>query len=172
MKFVKSIWTTITGSISSLIPLFFACCKTGACTTVCLSPISSIFGISSATLIASPFLQSFYPLLLTISAVSFTISYYNIYVIPKYNLTNCYAECACEPKINSFQEKFTLYSFWIGLIASIIFFTYFEYQNYKANSSAKTPIQTEQIINSTNKTISTDTTETEKPCCSGDKKCE
>jgi predicted negative regulator of RcsB-dependent stress response len=92
-------------------------------------------------------------------------------VLPKY-ATTCTTDCACEPAKNSFQQKFSFWIFWVGLVASIIFFTYFEYQNYQANTTAKVLIKTEQIINSTKKTMPTDTTETEKPCCSEGQKCE
>ena len=151
--------------------MFFTVCKSGACAVACVSPVASILGISSASLIASPLAQSLFPLLLVISAVSFTVSYYKLYVLPKY-ATTCNTDCACEPTKKSFQQKFSVWIFWVGLVASIIFFTYFEYQNYKANTTAKTTIRTEQIINSTNNLISNDTTKTEKPCCSGDKKYE
>ena len=171
MNKLKSIWTTLSGSLSSIIPMFFTVCKSGACTVACVSPIASVLGISSASLTASPLMQSLVPLLLVISAVSFTVSYYKLYVLPKY-AKSCDTDCACEPTKNSFQQKFSVWTFWVGLAASIIFFTYFEFQNYKANTTSKATIKTEQIINSANKTISTDTTETEKPCCSGDKKCE
>lgn len=173
MKFIKSIWTTITGSISSIIPLFFAVCKSGACTVACASPVASLLGISSASLMASPLMQSMFPVLIAISAVSFTVSYYNIYVLPKYAATNCETDCACEPAKNSFQEKFTLWSFWIGLIASIIFFSYFEFQNYKSNSAPKKNIIIEKkLISNDSTSIISDTSESEEPCCSGGKKCE
>jgi hypothetical protein len=168
MNTFKPIWTTISGSISSIIPMFFTVCKSGVCTVACVSPIASILGISSASLIASPLTQSLFPLLLVISAVSFTVSYYKLYVLPKY-ATSCNSDCACEPTKNTFQQKFSLWTFWVGLAASFLFFTYFEYQNYKANTTAKPTIKTEQKLNST---ITTDTTETEKPCCSSGEKCE
>ena len=171
MNKFKSIWTTISGSISSIIPMFFTVCKSGVCTVACVSPVASILGISSASLIASPLTQSLFPLLLVISSVSFTISYYKLYLLPKYK-TNCNSDCACEPTKNTFQQKFSVWTFWVGLITSIIFFSYFEYQNYNANITAKATIKKEKIINSTNNIITTDTIETEKPCCSGDKKCE
>jgi len=115
--------------------MFFTVCKSGACAAVCMSPIASVLGISSAFLTTSPIMQSFVPLLLVISAVSFTVSYYKLYVLPKYTTTNnCATDCACDETNQDKQYKFPLYTFWIGLLASIIFFTYFEYQNYKANS--------------------------------------
>lgn len=173
MKYLKSVWTTITGSISSIIPLFFTVCKSGACTAACVSPVASLLGISSASLIASPLMQSMFPLLIAISAVSFTVSYYNIYVLPKYTATNCKTDCACEPAKNTFQERFTLWSFWIGLIASIIFFSYFEYQNYKSNIAPKKNISIEQKLSINDSIIViSDTTETEEPCCAEGKTCE
>ena len=104
MNKIKSFWTTITGSISSIIPLFFTVCKSGACGAVCVSPIASLFGISSAGLIASPLTQSLFPLLLAISAVSFTVSYYKLYVLPKL-ATNCNTDCAELP-----NKKWTKFS--------------------------------------------------------------
>ena len=175
MNKIKSIWTSITGSLSSIIPMFFTVCKSGACGAVCVSPVASILGISSASLIASPLVQSLFPLLLVISAVSFTVSYYKIYVLPKYASTTCNTDCDCEPVKKSFQQKFSLWTFWIGLIASIIFFTYFEVQNYKANN---TPIATEKTECCSPTTATTDSltnqaeADTTKPCCSEGKKCE
>jgi hypothetical protein len=151
--------------------MFFTVCKSGACTVACASPIASVLGISSASLTASPLLQSLVPLLLAISAVSFTVSYYKLYILPKY-AKSCDADCACEPAKNSFQQKISIGTFWVGLVASTIFFTYFEYQNFEANSTSKVTKKVEQILSSTNQTIATDTTDTEKPCCSDGQKCE
>jgi hypothetical protein len=175
MSKLKSIQTTITGSISSIIPMFFTVCKTGACATACASPIAALFGVSSASLIASPITQSLFPLLLAISAVSFTISYYNIYVLPK-KASTCNTDCACDPPKKTFQQKFSIYTFWIGLVASITFFSYFEYQNYEANSKAKEMTINQKINNTaqilpSNSSIVSDTLETEKPCCSGGQEC-
>ena len=168
MKKIKSFWTTISGSISSIIPLFFTVCKSGTCGAICISPIASILGISSATLIASPLTQSIFPLLLVISSVSFTISYYKLYVLPKLTENNsCNTDCNCETPKHTKKYKIPLYTFWIGLLASTIFFTYFEYQNYKANTSLVRKQNTEIKI-----TSPIDSTDTEKSCCSGDQKCE
>jgi hypothetical protein len=186
MNKIKSIWTTISGSISSIIPMFFTVCKSGACTAVCVSPIASVLGISSASLTASPIMQSLVPLLLVISAVSFTVSYYKLYVLPKYatSKTNCETDCACETPTQSKQYKFSLYTFWIGLLTSIIFFTYFEYQNYKANTQklkAEISTKTEEpccasgttcYTTATIKEVVKDTTGLEKPCCTETQKCE
>jgi hypothetical protein len=161
VKKIKSFWLTISGSISSIIPLFFTVCKSGACGAVCISPIASILGISSATLIASPITQSLFPLLLVISSVSFTISYYKLYVLPKLTEYNtCNSDCNCENPKQTKQYKISLYTFWIGLLASVFFFTYFEYQNYKANSSLVNK-QNVEIKNAT----SDDSLNTEIPCC-------
>ncbi len=163
----KSIWTSLSGSISAIIPMFFTVCKSGVCTVACVSPIASLLGISSAGLMASPITKSLYPLLLVICAVSFTISYYKIYVLPKYSATACENDCACEPAKNSFQQKFSIWLFWIGLLTSIFFFSFFEYQNYKANTKATN--RTEQIHNPINPI---DTTKVEAPCCSEGETCE
>lgn len=120
MNSLKSIGSSISGSISSIIPMFFTVCKSGVCTVACASPIASLLGISSASLVASPLMQSLVPLLLAISAVSFTVSYYKLYVLPKY-ATTCNTNCACEPAQTTFKEKFSIYTFWIGLITSIVF---------------------------------------------------
>jgi hypothetical protein len=138
MNKLKNIWTTITGSVSSILPLFFAVCKPGgACAVACASPIASLFGISSASLAATPLMKSLYPILLVISAVSFTVSYYRLYVLPRYstsNTTGCDDACACDTVKDDKQLKLSKYIFWIGLLASVGFFSYFEYQNYKINS--------------------------------------
>jgi hypothetical protein len=172
MSKLKSIWTSLSGSVSSILPLFFAVCKPGgACAVACASPIASLFGISSASLAATPLMKSMYPLLLVISAVSFTVSYYKLYILPKYAKTNssgCDTECGCETPKDLKQFKLSRVIFWIGLLASVFFFSYFEYQNYKANTAATTINKTEQSVNSNQ----TDTTESKEPCCSGDTKCE
>jgi hypothetical protein len=168
MKKFKSIYTTLSGSISSIIPMFFTVCKSGVCTVACVSPIASVLGISSAGLMASPLTQSLYPLLLVICAVSFTVSYYKIYVLPKYATTNCETDCACEPTKNSFQQKFAVWTFWIGLLASIFFFSYFEYQNYKANVATKELKKSVQK----SKIPLTDSAESEEPCCGEGESCE
>jgi hypothetical protein len=113
MNKFKSIWASIMGSISSVIPLLFACCKSGACIGVCTSPITSLFGISTAGMVTSPWFGFLEPVLIAVSAVSFTISYYNIYVLPKYT-TSCDTSCDCAPSID--KQKQELYSkiiFWV-----------------------------------------------------------
>ena len=54
MKSKKTIWTTITGGLASVAPILFSVCKGGACVGVCVSPVASLFGISSATIAAPP----------------------------------------------------------------------------------------------------------------------
>lgn len=158
MNRLKSLWTTITGSISSIFPLFFAVCKPGgACAVACASPIASLFGISSASLAATPLMKSLYPLLIAISAVSFTVSYYKLYVIPRYlspTNTGCNTVCGCESTPSVKKYDMTKIIFWIGLLASIGFFSYFEYQNYKVNT-AKNIVET-----------------TEEACCAEGESCE
>lgn len=137
MKKLKSFWLTLTGSVSSVVPVLFACCKSGACVGVCASPVASLFGISRASIAGSPLMSALEPLLIAISAVSFTVSYYTLYVLPKYATCNTGADCACGPT-NAEKRKVRLSKsiFWVGLIASIIFITYFEYQKYQNNVTA------------------------------------
>jgi hypothetical protein len=174
MNKIKSIWTTITGSISSVIPLFFACCKSGACASACVSPVASIFGISSASFTASPLFNAIVPLLLALSAISFTISYYNLYVLPK--RADCNNDCNCDTPQNKRKEKVSKWIFWIGLLASIFFFTYFEIQKYKAENvpaESSMTIQNNNPETSANDSLnSADTTTVQKKCCSSGSKCE
>ncbi len=154
MKSKKSIWTTITGGITSAAPILLSCCKSGACVGVCASPIASLFGISSATLASSPIISALEPLLIAISAVSFTISYYSLYVLPK---TNCDAEgnCDCEPTDKEKRRiKLTKIVFWLGLVLSIGFLSYFEYLKYQAASNAAT--------------CGTECSSDSEACCEGD----
>ncbi len=135
MKAKKSIWTTITGSFTSAAPILLSCCKSGACVGVCASPIASLFGVSSATIASSPLVSALEPLLIAISAVSFTVSYYSLYVLPKFNC-NTEGACACAPTEKEKRKtKINKSVFWIGLILSIGFLSYFEYSKYQAASS-------------------------------------
>ncbi len=166
MNTIKSFWISISGSVSSIIPLFFTVCKSGACGAVCISPVASILGISSATLITSPLTQSLFPLLLVISAVSFTVSYYKLYVLPTYSTTNnCTTNCACEAPQKTSQYKISLWTFWIGVITSIIFFTYFEYQNYKANTAEVNKSTTDVLNNNVLNTKDTTACGVAGNCC-------
>lgn len=160
MNKIKSFSTTITGSLSSIIPLFFTVCKSGACGAACINPVASLLGISSAGLMASPLMQSFVPLLLVISAVSFTVSYYKIYVLPKQQQPSC-NDGSCDIPKKSGKEKLAVWTFWIGLLVSIAFFTYFEIENYKSNSSQQaTPVE--------KCTTDSNTEKQETPCCTTD----
>lgn len=138
MKAKRTIWTTITGGLTSSAPILLACCKSGACVGVCASPVASLFGVSSATIANSPVINALEPALIAISAVSFTISYYSLYVIPRFN---CKTEnlCECAPgdkeKRNVKRSKAI---FWIGLILSLSFLSYFEYSKYNAATSKQT----------------------------------
>jgi len=135
MEAKKTIWTTITGGLSSAMPILFSVCKGGACVGVCVSPVASLFGISSATIASSPLVNAFEPLLIAISAVSFTVSYYSLYVIPKFNC-NKDGACACAPTEKEKRKtKITKVIFWLGLILSIGFLSYFEYTKYQATNN-------------------------------------
>jgi hypothetical protein len=137
MKKLKSLWLTITGSVSSVVPVLFACCKSGACVGVCASPVASLFGISTASIASSPLMSALEPLLIAISAVSFTVSYYTLYVLPKYAVCGTGADCACGPTDKEKRKvKVSKWIFWTGLVVSIAFLSYFEYQKYQSNVAA------------------------------------
>lgn len=132
MEGKKSFWTTLTGGLASAAPILFSVCKGGACVGVCVSPIASLFGISSATVAASPIVSAIEPLLIAISAVSFTVSYYSLYVLPKLNCGTP-GGCACEPGAKEKRKlKINKAVFWIGLMLSIGFLSYFEVTKYQA----------------------------------------
>jgi hypothetical protein len=132
METKKSIWTSITGGLTSAAPILLSCCKSGACVGVCASPIASLFGVSSATIASSPLVSTLEPLLIAISAVSFTISYYSLYVLPKFSSCATGNSCECGPTDKEKRKtKITKAVFWIGLILSIGFLSYFEYTKYQ-----------------------------------------
>lgn len=144
METKKSIWTSITGGLTSAAPILLSCCKSGACVGVCASPIASLFGVSSATIASSPLVSALEPLLIAISAVSFTISYYSLYVIPKLNSCNSGNSCECGPTDKEKRKtKITKAVFWIGLILSVGFLSYFEYTKYQASISQSDCTQAE-----------------------------
>lgn len=134
MKEKKTIWATLTGGLTSTVPILFSVCKGGACVGVCVSPVASLFGVSSATIASSPLVSALEPLLIAVSAVSFTISYYSLYVIPKLNCSTD-ESCSCEP-IDKEKRKINITKavFWLGLLLSISFLSYFEYQKFQASS--------------------------------------
>ncbi|MBA3681915.1 MAG: hypothetical protein H0W73_12255 [Bacteroidetes bacterium] len=141
MKAKKSLWASITGGLTSAAPILLSCCKSGACVGVCASPIASLFGVSSATIASSPLVMALEPLLIAISAVSFTISYYSLYVLPKLNC-NTPDGCACEPTAKEKRKtKINKAVFWTGLILSIGFLSYFEITKYQAAKNAEASIE-------------------------------
>lgn len=142
MKAKRTIWTTITGGLTSSAPILLACCKSGACVGVCASPVASLFGVSSATIANSPVINALEPLLIAISAVSFTISYYSLYVIPKFNCNTGNA-CNCGPSDKEKRKvKLSKAIFWIGLVLSLSFLSYFEYSKYSSATSKQTECST------------------------------
>jgi hypothetical protein len=137
MKTKKSILAIITGGLSSAAPILFSVCKGGACVGVCVSPVASLFGVSSAAIASSPLVSVLEPLLIAISAVSFTTSYYSLYVLPKFNC-NTPDGCTCEPTDKEKRKiKVTKGIFWFGLILSIGFLSYFEITEYQAAKIAE-----------------------------------
>ena len=166
MKIKKSIWTTITGGLASFTPILFSVCKGGACVGVCVSPVASLFGISSATIAASPIVSAIEPLLIAISAVSFTISYYSLYVLPKFNC-NTDGSCDCAPTDKEKRKtKITKAIFCLGLILSIGFLSYFEYQKYQVNTQAE--CSTSECASGE---CSTDNEESYTPSCDSTSSC-
>lgn len=136
MKSKKSLWTSITGGVTSAAPILLSCCKSGACIGVCANPVASLFGISSAAMTNSPWIAALEPILIAVSAVSFTISYYSLYVLPKLACATPDG-CACEPSAKEKRRtKINKAVFWFGLILSIGFLSYFEYNKYQANVAA------------------------------------
>lgn len=137
MKEKRTIWTTLTGGLTSTAPVLLACCKSGACVGVCASPVASLFGVSTAAIANSPVFSVIEPLLIAISAVSFTISYYTLYVIPKLNCKTDNA-CGCAPSEKEQRKtKRRKAIFWISLVVSISAIAYFEYEKYVNASSEK-----------------------------------
>lgn len=138
----KSITSSVTGSITSFVPILFSACKSGACVGVCVSPVASLFGVSSATIASSPIVSALEPILIALSAVSFTISYYSLYVLPKFSCGTS-GDCACGPNAKEIRKvKISKAVFWIGLLLSLSFLSYFEYSKY-SNSSSSNLAQTE-----------------------------
>ncbi|HRH09861.1 MAG TPA: hypothetical protein PLU73_00025 [Bacteroidia bacterium] len=130
MKQKKTIWTSITGGLTSTAPILLSCCKSGACIGVCASPFASLFGISSSALASSPIVSALEPVLIAVSTVSFTISYYSLYVLPKLNCAT--GDCACEPDEKEKRKtKMAKIIFWLGLVLSLSFLSYFEYNKYQ-----------------------------------------
>jgi len=173
MSKIKSIWTSITGSVSSGAPLLFACCKSGACVGVCASPVASLFGVSAAGFASSPWMDAAVPLLIALSAVSFTASYYKLYVLPKF-APACDTDCGCDTAKPSMNTKVSKAIFWTGLVASIGFFSFFEYQKFQANnlSAAASSCSTSASGKCTTETATAFASfgSNEKvPCCSEEK---
>jgi len=136
MSSKKSILSSITGSLTSTAPILLSCCKSGACIGVCASPVAALFGVSSASLLNSPLISVLEPVLIAVSAVSFTISYYSIYVIPKFSC-NTGEACDCKPDgRKARRDKLNKFVFWFGLILSLGFLSYFEYSKYQQNTSS------------------------------------
>lgn len=161
MKTKKTFWTTLTGGLTSAAPILLSCCKSGACIGVCASPVASLFGISSATLASSPIVSALEPILIAVSAVSFTISYYSLYVLPKFNCSTD-GSCECAPTEKEIRRtKLNKFVFWFGLIASLGFLSYFEVQKYNAASANSTECSTSSCAPGECEE------ETSEECCAG-----
>lgn len=129
----KSIWSSVTGGLTSAAPVLLSCCKSGACIGVCASPVASLFGLSAATLASSPWVRALEPILIAVSAVSFTVSYYTLYKLPKSGACTPPASCECLPDAKASRSiRIQKWIFWLGLILSIGFLSYFEVSTYQA----------------------------------------
>ena len=96
--------------------------------------------------------------------MAFTISYYKLYVLPKYSsATSCETDCGCDTPQKPIHKTFPFWSFWVGLVASIVFFTYFEVQNYNSENQKVTETE-QQTVPVTEKAT--------EACCADDTKCE
>ena len=168
----KSIWTSISGSLSSAAPLLFACCKSGACVGVCASPVASLFGVSAAGFASTPYMDAAVPLLIALSAVSFTASYYKLYVLPKLAAA-CNTDSGCAAGKAGLKERLSKGIFWAGLVASIGFFTFFEYQKFQANNSynanSTCNVTGEGKCETETAVFASFGNTDEKPCCSEEK---
>lgn len=171
MKGKKSFLASITGGLTSAAPVLLSCCKSGACVGVCASPIASLFGVSSAAFANSPLISAMEPLLIAISAVSFTISYYSLYVLPKFNCDTPNG-CACEPSAKEKRKlKINKAVFWVGLMLSIGFLSYFEISKYQAatnSSHAQTECSTTEC---TPGSCSEETENNSVPACDSTSAC-
>lgn len=166
----KSIASSITGSLSSVAPILFSACKSGACVGVCVSPVASIFGISSATIASSPIVSAIEPILIALSAVSFTISYYSLYVLPKFSCGTS-GGCDCSPSANELRKvKISKAVFWLGLVLSLSFLTYFEYSKYN-NASNVNLAQTECSGNECTPGECSEETEESSAACDSTSSC-
>jgi hypothetical protein len=108
------------------------------------------------------------PILIALSAVSFTVSYYSLYVLPKFNCNT--GECGCGPTAKEQRrDKISKAVFWVGLILSIGFLSYFEYSKYQS-ANTSTECTTECAPGSCEETESNTTSwsDTASACCSGD----
>jgi hypothetical protein len=127
--------------------------------------------VSSATIASSPLVSALEPLLIAISAVSFTVSYYSLYVLPKSNCSTGNS-CDCGPTDKEKRKtKINKAVFWIGLMLSIGFLSYFEITKYQAAKQAEVSATECTTSECTPGECSTQTEETEAACdstsCSG-----
>lgn len=87
-------------------------------------------------------------------------------MLPKFaSAASCETDCGCETPQKPLHKTFPFWSFWVGLVASIVFFTYFEVQNYTSNSETqKVTAVVEKSVPAAEKAA--------EPCCASDAKCE
>lgn len=118
----SSLKSTFLGFGSSLLSIA-GLCGGGACVAtcgvVCLAPLASFLGISTAGL--TVWLDELLPLFIAISAVAFTISYYSLYKQPE---GNCCEETPNQTKAGILSLDWRKRLFWIGLMFTIGMYGY------------------------------------------------
>jgi len=138
MKRTKQILTTISGSFAALIPLLGTCpgVACAGCGGACIAPVVSILGISVTGFFATQLWDVLQPFFIALSAILLTIAYFNIYRKPK-EIDHCNSQsCTLKNKDQKKNTAFVKFLFWICVVLSIIFFSYFI---YKKNSSVQVP---------------------------------
>ena len=167
MNSKKTLWTTFTGSISSIITFIATCCGPGCigvCGTGCILPVATILGISTSGIFASVWWEVLQPIFMVISAVFFTVAYYTIYRQPKLQNSCCGEN---DLKINQKimkKNRLLKYFFWIALIISIDMFVYSIYTKATSHRETTLPQSTGNTIDTLISKNTTCAKDTSKSC--------
>ncbi len=116
MTLKQTIKTTFSGIGTSILSTIGICVGGGACGIACIAPMASLFGVSvtSITVLTSTML----PLLTALSAIAFTIGFFNLYGRKQ---STCCDESAHSDN-QSRNNRFVKPIFWIGLLLTIGFY--------------------------------------------------
>lgn len=118
------------GGAASVFSVLASCCGIGclsACAPVCAAPLASLLGFSSAAFLSSPVWKNLQPVLIAISAVSFTVAYCSLYKPGTKNGDCLGTACGCTDQAQARQGKRLRLAkavFWISLIVSVGLFAY------------------------------------------------